>query len=239
MTATRVPQKNHLLVLGAGQELADLGRGPRMHCLTTAKQNGGISFLAHPHDPAAPAFQEPDISWEIGPCPNSTGLELWNGFSELKAHIPTRLHGIFYAFFPALMAHGPLPADPAAVGSPAGGAAHLSPSAARMRTPCTCVWVPSAGLFSPTNIISGPSTRTCCSDDPLDGRCRARRRSDPCLHWRPATVSSATTCPAPPADSGSLRTGRGARPRWAGTCHVHGWRLACKFGPQRSASSGY
>jgi hypothetical protein len=106
---TRLPQKDHLLVFGVDRELAALGEDLRS--LTTAvKRAGGISFLAHPVDPAAPAFHEPDISWEAGFEQAFTGLELWNGFSELKAHIPSRLHGIFYAFFPALMPRGPLPA---------------------------------------------------------------------------------------------------------------------------------
>jgi hypothetical protein len=106
---TRVPQKNHLLVFGAGRELAAFGED--LDSLFRAvKMSGGISFLAHPVDPAAAAFHEPDISWEAWSGHDFTGLELWNGFSELKAHIPSRWHGVFYAFFPALMANGPLPA---------------------------------------------------------------------------------------------------------------------------------
>jgi hypothetical protein len=105
----RLPQKNHLLVFGADRELAacadDLGS-----LLNAAKQAGGISILAHPVDPAAPAFHEPDISWDASRGHEFTGIELWNGFSELKAHVPTRLHGLLYALFPALMAQGPLPA---------------------------------------------------------------------------------------------------------------------------------
>ena len=38
-----------------------------------------------------------------------TGLELWNGFSEFKPRIHSRLHAIFYAYFPRLIARGPLP----------------------------------------------------------------------------------------------------------------------------------
>jgi hypothetical protein len=105
---TRLPQKNHLLVLGADRELASYGE--ELESLVQAvKRAGGLSFLAHPVDLAAPAVREPDISWEAWSIQGYAGLELWNGFSELKAHIPTRLHGIFYAFFPALMACGPLP----------------------------------------------------------------------------------------------------------------------------------
>jgi hypothetical protein len=105
---TRLPQKDHLLVFGADRELAPFAHDLDS-LLAIARRAGGVSFLAHPVDPAAPAFHEPDISWEAWPCSGITGIELWNGFSELKAHLPTRLHGLFYAFFPALMAQGPLP----------------------------------------------------------------------------------------------------------------------------------
>jgi hypothetical protein len=104
----RSPQKNHLLVFGLREELA--GHDDDTSALLAAvRRNGGLAFLAHPIDPAAPAFHEPDISWEDWRVSGFTGIELWNGFSELKAHLPTRLHGFFYAFFPALVAHGPAP----------------------------------------------------------------------------------------------------------------------------------
>ena len=105
----RVPQKDHMLILGAGQELAALAEDPASLVKAAAKA-GGVSFIAHLHDPAAPAFGEPDISWENWSVTNYTGIELWNGLSELKSLLSTRLHGIFYAFFPALLAHGPPPA---------------------------------------------------------------------------------------------------------------------------------
>ncbi len=105
----RLPQKDHMLILGASQELAPLGDNPAALIKSAAKA-GGYSFLAHVHDPAAPAFGESDISWENWSIAEYTGLELWNGLSELKAHVPTRLHGIFYAFFPAFLPHGPAPA---------------------------------------------------------------------------------------------------------------------------------
>jgi hypothetical protein len=103
---TRIPQKNHLLVLGADRELAGYGQDAE-GLLTAAGNAGGLCFVAHLHDPAAPAFHEPDISWEDWTVRGFMGIELWNGFSELKMHVPTRLHGIFYAYFPAFLAHCP------------------------------------------------------------------------------------------------------------------------------------
>ncbi|HUI89789.1 MAG TPA: CehA/McbA family metallohydrolase [Anaerolineales bacterium] len=104
----REPQKNHLLALGAEKELATFADDPQM-LIDAVRESGGLSFLAHPDDPAAPAFHQTDISWVDWSVARITGLELWNGFSELKTLLSTRLHGVFYAFFPALIAHCPSP----------------------------------------------------------------------------------------------------------------------------------
>jgi hypothetical protein len=100
------PQKNHLLVLGASYEVAPLAQNIK-DGLGLIRKDGGLSFLAHLTDPAAPAFDEDDLSWVDLSVDNFTGIELWNGLSELKSIIPTRLHGVFYAFLPSLVAHGP------------------------------------------------------------------------------------------------------------------------------------
>lgn len=102
----RVPQKNHLLVFGTNQELATYASDPQA-LINAVKDSGGLAFLAHPNDPAAPTFNETDISWEDWKVKNYTGIELWNGLSELKTVVPTKLHGIFFAFFPKLVAHHP------------------------------------------------------------------------------------------------------------------------------------
>ena len=104
----RDPQKNHLLAFGAGRELATFAENPQ-RLIDQVREAGGLSFLAHPDDPAAPAFKETDISWEDWSVQNYTGIELWNALSELKTIVPTKLHGAFYAFFPALVAHQPIP----------------------------------------------------------------------------------------------------------------------------------
>ncbi|MCZ2126680.1 MAG: CehA/McbA family metallohydrolase [Anaerolineales bacterium] len=104
----REPQKNHLLVFGADRELATFADDPQ-NLINQVRAAGGICFLAHPHDPEAKAFNETDISWEDWSVQNYTGIELWNALSELKTVVPTKLHGAFYAFFPALVARQPLP----------------------------------------------------------------------------------------------------------------------------------
>jgi predicted metal-dependent phosphoesterase TrpH len=69
----RNPQKNHLLAFGAGRELSTLAPDPQ-RLIDGIAQAGGISFLAHPDDPAAPAFKETDISWEDWDVQRYTGI---------------------------------------------------------------------------------------------------------------------------------------------------------------------
>jgi len=102
----RDPQKNHLLALGADRELAEFATDPQV-LIHEVEKAGGLSILAHPFDPAAPAFNETDISWVDWSVENFDGYELWNALSELKLYVPTRLHGLVYAFFPSLVAHAP------------------------------------------------------------------------------------------------------------------------------------
>jgi hypothetical protein len=104
----RMPQKNHLLAIGAGKELAPLAPDPQ-RLIDGVRQAGGLSFLAHIVDPAAPAVKQDDISWVDWQVNGYTGIELWNGFSEFKAHLKNILHVLYYAFNPRRVAHGPLP----------------------------------------------------------------------------------------------------------------------------------
>jgi hypothetical protein len=104
----RDPQKNHMLVFGAGRELSQFASRPQL-LIDQVRNSKGLSFLAHPIDPALPAFGEDDISWVDWNIHGFTGIELWNGFSELKTVIKGYPQAIFYAFNPAYIAHGPLP----------------------------------------------------------------------------------------------------------------------------------
>jgi len=103
----RDPQKNHLLVFNANRDLSFLADDPQT-LINGVRDAGGICFIAHPRDPEAPAFKETDISWEAWNVQNYTGIELWNGLSELKTVIPTKLHGAFYALFPKFIGHHPI-----------------------------------------------------------------------------------------------------------------------------------
>jgi hypothetical protein len=104
----RQPQKNHLLVFGAQQELAPLAHDPQ-RLLDGIAKAGGLAFIAHPIDPAAPAVNEEDLSWVDWDISGFTGIELWNGFSEFKTVIQSKLHALYYIFNPKRINRGPLP----------------------------------------------------------------------------------------------------------------------------------
>ena len=105
---TAVPQKNHLLVIGVEKEMAKLADDTQ-HLVDSINAVNGLAFIAHPVDPAAPAFKEPDISWEKWEVENFTGIELWNAMSEFKSLMKSWLRAAFYVFNPRLVAHGPFP----------------------------------------------------------------------------------------------------------------------------------
>jgi hypothetical protein len=104
----RVPQKNHLLVFNAKRDLSGLADDPQT-LINGVAEAGGICFIAHPNDPEAPVFGEDDISWVDWDVQGFTGIELWNGLSELKVVATSLLKGLFYAFFPKFVAHCPIP----------------------------------------------------------------------------------------------------------------------------------
>jgi len=105
---SRVPQKNHLLVFGAEREMATFAKDPQQ-LIERVREAGGLSFLAHPVDPFQPSIGEADISWVAWDVQGYTGIELWNGFSEFKGVLNTKLHAVFYAYFPAFVARSPFP----------------------------------------------------------------------------------------------------------------------------------
>jgi hypothetical protein len=105
---TRDPQKNHLMVFGANREMATHAPKPQ-HLIDQVHKAEGLSFIAHPYDLELKAFHEDDISWVSWDARSYTGIELWNGFSEFKSVVHSRLDAIFYAYFPQYLARGPLP----------------------------------------------------------------------------------------------------------------------------------
>lgn len=102
----RQPQKNHLLVFGIEQELAPLAADTQ-RLLDNIQNAGGLSFLAHPVDPAAPSVNEGDLSWVDWDIQGYTGIELWNAMSEFKSHLKSKFHALYYALNPERIAYGP------------------------------------------------------------------------------------------------------------------------------------
>jgi len=100
-------RNNHLLVIGAGCELADLA-GDTQGLVDRINELGGVSFIAHPIDPAAPKFDQGDFSWDQWDVTGYTGIELWNGFSEFKTRLKNIPTALWYAYLPKFIARGPI-----------------------------------------------------------------------------------------------------------------------------------
>lgn len=103
----RVPQKNHLLILGASRDLAPLAGDPQT-LINAVRDSGGICFLAHPHETSAALFHQPSITWEDWNVQGFTGIELWNHASQFKYVLNNWLEAIFHAFFPRFYTSGPV-----------------------------------------------------------------------------------------------------------------------------------
>ena len=102
----REPQKNHLLIYETQRELAQFANDPQA-LIDQVTESGGMCFLAHPTDPAAPAFNEADLSWVNWEVRGFEGLELWNFMSEFKGLLKNKLVALFYALNPQMIASGP------------------------------------------------------------------------------------------------------------------------------------
>ena len=103
---TRLPQKSHLLIFGSDKDLAKFGNNPQK-VIDKANDSGALSFVAHPYETDLPAFHQTDITWENWEVDGYTGIELWNGFSEMKEVVHNYLDGLFYTLFPQYLASFP------------------------------------------------------------------------------------------------------------------------------------
>lgn len=104
----RQPQKNHLLVYETRKELSTLAPEPQA-LINGVLKAGGLAFLAHPADPAAPLFDEGSLSWVDWDVKGFTGLEIWNFMSQYKQHLASWPEAVYYAFRPDLVATEPDP----------------------------------------------------------------------------------------------------------------------------------
>jgi predicted metal-dependent phosphoesterase TrpH len=58
----RKPQKNHLLVVGADEELAQHADDPQ-NLINAVNKAGGLCFLAHPNELPQPSINEGALDW--------------------------------------------------------------------------------------------------------------------------------------------------------------------------------
>lgn len=103
----RMPQKNHLLVIGCEREVAPYANDPQK-LINQVNRSRGLTFLAHPYENDLPLFNETDITWETWEVEGFTGIELWNGFSEFKTVVNNLRQALMYAFAPQRIPHQPL-----------------------------------------------------------------------------------------------------------------------------------
>ncbi len=105
---SRDPQKNHLLVFNNKRDYSSLAADPA-NLIDQIRKDHALSFIAHPFEHELLAFGEPDISWVDRNGRGFTGIELWNGMSEIKSRSKSLLQAAFFAFFPTYLPYGPLP----------------------------------------------------------------------------------------------------------------------------------
>ena len=105
----RNPQKSHLLVFQPKIDYSLFAHNPSQ-LIQKVKSTGGLSFIAHPVDPELKLVGEPDISWEDWDVSGYTGIELWNGFSEIKYRSHNIFQLLFFVLFPNYLTRQPLPA---------------------------------------------------------------------------------------------------------------------------------
>jgi hypothetical protein len=104
----RQPQANHLLVFGAGRELAQYAFDPQV-LIDEINAVGGMSFLAHPNDQTIQWLGEVAIPWEDWHVERFTGLEIWNYMSSAKDLMPTPFQALRMAFRPDDLMSAPNP----------------------------------------------------------------------------------------------------------------------------------
>ena len=101
------PPGSHLLVIGAGKELAPFAADPQ-RLIDQVRRNEGLTFIAHPIEDPLERFNERAYSWQDWSVKNFTGIELWNQMSEFKSVSPTLSTALINALFPRRMTLGPL-----------------------------------------------------------------------------------------------------------------------------------
>ncbi len=102
------PGVNHLLVLGAGEDLAPLA-GDTQAVVDAVRARGGLAFIAHPFERPGRVVAESAINWVDWQVRGYTGLEIWNYMSELKGRLYGMAYALVMAYLPQIGMLGPFP----------------------------------------------------------------------------------------------------------------------------------
>jgi hypothetical protein len=103
-----VPECNHYLCLGSDRDLNEHAANPQA-LIDAVNANGGVGFIAHPFEHAAPKFGEGAIPWHPWEVSGYTGLEIWNYMSEFKAKLTGKVQAVRAAFEPDNFITAPFP----------------------------------------------------------------------------------------------------------------------------------
>lgn len=102
------PHQNHLLVFGAGEDLAPHAE-QMQEAIDASLRAGGLPIIAHPIEHSGAWAREPEINWVDRDVTGFRGIELWNYMSEFKSYVHSLLYGLLYAYMPRLAIRGPYP----------------------------------------------------------------------------------------------------------------------------------
>lgn len=72
--------KNHYLVFDTDETYST--RMPAQEYVDKVEKEGGIGFIAHPHEKRSSMTEHPPYPWTEWNIPNFTGIEIWNHMSE-------------------------------------------------------------------------------------------------------------------------------------------------------------
>jgi len=89
----REPQGSHLLIYGAERELSPCAPQPQ-ELLDAARESGGYTFLAHPHERSCRLFDHPHLGWRDWEIDGFTGLEIWNYMSSFVCRLAEQLDNL-------------------------------------------------------------------------------------------------------------------------------------------------
>jgi len=102
------PEHSHYLCLGVDRDLNDFAADPQS-LIDAVNDIGGVGFIAHPFERAAPRFGEDEIPWKHWDVSGYTGLEIWNYMSEFKSLLTGKTMAVRASLSPDSFITAPFP----------------------------------------------------------------------------------------------------------------------------------